>query len=609
MFHEKSAMKRLSLKTVFLLFQPLCHAIQPSAPRAIPAPLRDLQWGQLNILHTTDTHGWLAGHLHEPSYSADWGDYISFAYHMRQKAEAQDQDLLVVDTGDRVDGNGLCDASTPKCVYIPEIFAQQQIDVITIGNHELYKREVSEAEFTNITSAFGKSYLASNLDIIDPVTGEVVPFAARFRKFTTKIQGIRIMAFGFIFDFDKNANNTIVRKVGETIQEDWFQEAIRQPDIDLFLVAGHVPVNSDEIQSIISEIRKFRDTPIQHLGGHLHVRDYALYDSRAAGLASGRFMETIGFMSIDGLATRQGPATLDTPRFFRRYIDNNLFSFHHHTNLDDKSFPTELGLNTSQLIADARHTLGLDKVYGCVPMSLWMSRAPYPGENNIYTWLEQVVYDSIKYQSDGRTVFALVNTGSIRFDVLQGPFTKDTAFIVAPFTSGFRVLPGVPYSKAQQIATILNQSSKKKSSGALTWKSGQPEELIYDEDFISEEARQGFSSQKGQQILDSANYPLIPGYTTVDAGGSDGDDTIHSPIKEYQVPKCLSILVSPDNVVPDEVDLVYVDFIEAKLSFAAEEVGLAVNVSRDSTPYMASRPLSYLMVDWIQKNWACDDDA
>ncbi|KAJ9295037.1 hypothetical protein DTO271G3_6207 [Paecilomyces variotii] len=494
---------------------------------------------------------------------------------MRQKAEAQDQDLLFVDTGDRVDGNGLCDASTPKCVYIPKISAQQQIDVITIGNHELYKREISEAEFTNATSTFGKSYLASNLDIIDPITGEVVPFAARFRKFTTKIQGIPIMAFGFIFDFDKNADNTIVY----------------------------------EIRSIINEIRKFRDTPIQHLGGHLHVRDYALYDPRAAGLASGRFMETIGFMSIDGLATRQGPATFDTPRFFRRYIDNNLFSFHHHTNLDDKSFPTELGLNTSQLIADARHILGLDKVYGCVPRSLWMSRVPYPGENNIYTWLERVVYDSIKDQSDRRTVFALVNTGSIRFDMLQGPFTKDSAFIVAPFTSGFRVLPSVPYSKAQQITIILNQPSKKNSSGALTRESCEPEKFIYDEDFVSKEARQDFSSQKGQRILDSENYPLIPGYTTVDAGGADGDDTIHLPIKEYQVPKCLSILVSPDNVVPDEVDLVYVDFMEAKLSLAAEEVGLGVNVSRDSAPYMASRPLSDLMVDWIQKNWACDDDV
>lgn len=40
-------------------------ASQPSAPSPLPAPLRNLQWGQLNFLHTTDTHGWLAGHLLE----------------------------------------------------------------------------------------------------------------------------------------------------------------------------------------------------------------------------------------------------------------------------------------------------------------------------------------------------------------------------------------------------------------------------------------------------------------------------------------------------------------------------------------------------------------
>lgn len=38
---------------------------QPAAPDPIAAPLRDLKWGQLNFLHTTDTHGWLAGHLQE----------------------------------------------------------------------------------------------------------------------------------------------------------------------------------------------------------------------------------------------------------------------------------------------------------------------------------------------------------------------------------------------------------------------------------------------------------------------------------------------------------------------------------------------------------------
>ena len=38
---------------------------QPSAPAPIPGPLRELPWGQLNFLHTTDIHGWLGGHLKE----------------------------------------------------------------------------------------------------------------------------------------------------------------------------------------------------------------------------------------------------------------------------------------------------------------------------------------------------------------------------------------------------------------------------------------------------------------------------------------------------------------------------------------------------------------
>ena len=43
-------------------------AAQPSASPPVSAPLRDLPWGQLNILHTTDTHGWHAGHLQEQAF-------------------------------------------------------------------------------------------------------------------------------------------------------------------------------------------------------------------------------------------------------------------------------------------------------------------------------------------------------------------------------------------------------------------------------------------------------------------------------------------------------------------------------------------------------------
>ena len=41
------------------------QAIQSSAPEAVPGRLRTLPLGQLNFLHTTDTHGWHAGHLQE----------------------------------------------------------------------------------------------------------------------------------------------------------------------------------------------------------------------------------------------------------------------------------------------------------------------------------------------------------------------------------------------------------------------------------------------------------------------------------------------------------------------------------------------------------------
>lgn len=45
---------------------PSALAAQPAAaPAPISAPLRELHFGQLNFLHTTDTHGWLAGHLQE----------------------------------------------------------------------------------------------------------------------------------------------------------------------------------------------------------------------------------------------------------------------------------------------------------------------------------------------------------------------------------------------------------------------------------------------------------------------------------------------------------------------------------------------------------------
>ena len=66
---------------------------------------------------------------------------------MRQKADDDGVDLLLIDTGDRIEGNGLYDASNPKGKYTYDIFKQQDIDVICTGNHELYQIDAAAQEY------------------------------------------------------------------------------------------------------------------------------------------------------------------------------------------------------------------------------------------------------------------------------------------------------------------------------------------------------------------------------------------------------------------------------------------------------------------------------
>ncbi|KAI9700705.1 MAG: hypothetical protein M1836_002074 [Candelina mexicana] len=594
----RSLLYSLTISTIAL-------AAQPSAPAPVSAPLRELPWGQLNFLHTTDTHGWHAGHLQEPSYQADWGDYISFAKRMRQKADDQGVDLLLIDSGDRIEGNGLYDASDPKGKWTFEIFKEQDIDVLCSGNHELYKQNSSENEYFTTVPDFKGNYLASNIDIIDPRTGQLVPLAPRYRKFTTKQHGIRIIAFGFLFNFVGNYNNTVVQPVEETIKQNWFQEAIRDREVDLFLVNGHVPVRSKEFTDIYNAIRDVQwDTPIQFFGGHTHIRDYKKYNSKSYALESGRYMETIGFMSIDGIGVNRKTRShlAAGPQFNRRYIDNNLLSFHHHTGLNESTFPTDHGKNVSRLISHAREALELDYRHGCAPSNLWLNRASYPSSDSVITWLEEQVIPDVVEDKARKDIprVVIINTGAIRFDVLKGPFTRDTTFIVSPFTSGFRYIKDVPYETAKKLLALLN------SKGTILEQSGTsmlgpPEQLAYTED---KRVATALELRHSEQVHLSAKPNLTPGYTTRDDAGTDGDDTLHSPISFHRVPNCVqSEIAFPESKVdPTTVDLVYLEFIQPwillALKFFGEEYAL-----KDTDSYMEGVDFPTLMTNWVETHW------
>jgi 2',3'-cyclic-nucleotide 2'-phosphodiesterase (5'-nucleotidase family) len=561
---------------------------------------------KLNTLDGTLTEGF------RPSYSADWGDYISFSTRIREKAEASGQDLLVIDTGDRIEGNGLYDASDPKGRYTFNIFKQQHIDVICTGNHELYKRNSSENEYNITVPNFRDSYLASNLDITDPKTGELVPLAPRFKKFTTKKQGIRIMAFGFIFDFLGNNNNTVIQPVEDTVKETWFRDAIRDREVDLFLVIGHVPVRSPEYDDLFNAIRSVQwDTPIQFFGGHTHIRDYKKYDAKSFALESGRFMETIGFQSIDGLSTGTKHAQISAaPRFSRKYIDNNLFSFYHHTGLNATTFPTEHGQNVSKEIKAARADLHLDNICGCAQQDLWMTRAKYPSNSSIFTWLEERVLPDIVVDEHraNNSRLAMLNTGGIRFDIFKGPFTRDSTYIVSPFTSGFRYVKDVPYDKASKLLSVLNNNRpmfQNMEPSLQNWLLAPVEQRSYPADVITEEMPKTYAA--AHQIPLTTNPDLTPGYTTKDDAGSDGDDTLHEPISFYRVPNVIQSRIDPPAQIgdPETVDVVYIEFIEPWLLLAFNILDLDYSIE-DTAIYMEGENLTTLLAKWVTANWRGD---
>lgn len=606
----------------------LSSAAQPSSPAPIPAPLRKLPWGQLNFLHTTDTHGWHGGHLQEAQYGADWGDYISFAHHLRKRADDDGSDLLLIDTGDRVEGNGLYDASNPKGEYTFDILKHQRIDVITSGNHELYKRNSSINEYDKTVPDFKDSYISSNLDIQNPKTGELEPLAPKYRKFTTKNQGIRILAFGFLFNFHGNANNTVVQNVQDTIKEQWFQDAIRQRDVDLFLVTGHVPVrNSPEYDAVYKAIRNAQwDTPIVFFGGHTHIRDYKKWESKAQGIESGRYMETLGFLSISGLSTGkkdQMEAARASPTYQRLYIDNNLYSLQQHSATNDSTFSTELGRNVTKAIASARKKLNLDHAYGCAPKDYWLNRAPYPSNDSLLTWLEKKVLPNTFNDTKAPTI-VITNSGAMRFDIFKGPFTIDTTFLVSPFTSGFRMLEDVPYIAASQVLRLLNNEGPIPLKDLVafageseTMEGFQVNDLIPHLPLANHQTphRHGSPARLSNQIpLDASDddddRDLVPGYTTKDDLGSDGDDTVHRPIDFYDVPNCIGANIGFDprefrsSAVPDTVDLVYNEFIQDWVILALRYLGVKYD-KEESTAPLGETHFTGLISGWVHDHWKC----
>lgn len=471
----------------------------------------------------------------------------------------------------------------------------------------------------------------------------------RFRKFTTKNTHTRITAFAFLFDFTDNANNTIVHPVASVLKEQWFLDAISGDDTDLFLIIGHTPVRfSPEFPLILEAIRKVHgaEMPVQFFGGHTHIRDFTVYDEFSTGLESGRYCETVGWLSISHIpnTTTINTTKLKPPAFSRTYIDFNRFSFTHHSHSlphpppSTDTFDTPHGLLLSSTITTYRHALHLDRLYGCIPSDYYLTRVPSTDPTSIYSLLQtRILPDLVRSPARrGIPTVVLINTGCIRFDLLKGRFDEDARWSVSPFTSKWRFVKGVPGEVVRKLAKAVERVEgpwvlgglEGEDAGVLPSLSGPqiplgPIEAYYEvlrqKHFSSALLHHSYSSsgkhphhphgpQQFLQTLPSDREIHLrrsshsPGYITPDdlypcpASHSciPGDDTPHIPIPTYSLPRAIIANhsfppLNPDIDADAHVDVVFLDFIEPSVLAGLQYLGWDKKGEK-SEPYKLSLP-------------------
>ena len=223
-----------------------------------------------------------------------------------------------------------------------------------------------------------------------------------------------------------------------------------------------------------------------------------MYDSGTVGMESGRYCETLGWLSMSGIEssnfkgkmkprgvpnptqkairvpTGTGTASAGLPTatanstatpaafsklvYSRRYLDWNRLTFAYHAvGSQSKTFDYQSGLRVTSEITNLRTQLNLTTLYGCVPATYCISCRPFGTNGNIFPLLQVAVGAVVINESRAdipRLIF--LNTGSIRFDLVAGPFTYDDSFIVSPFANRWQYIENVPYDLASQVLATLN---------------------------------------------------------------------------------------------------------------------------------------------------------
>lgn len=290
--------------------------------------------------------------------------------------------------------------------------------------------------------------------------------------------------------------------------------------------------------------------------------------------------------------------------YSRRYLDWNRLTFEYHaTNSQDSTFDYHSGLRVTGEITDVRKQLNLSSLYGCAPETYCLSCKAFGEAGNIFTLIPLALGATVI--NTNRTEiprYIIVNSGSIRFDLVKGPFTYDDSFIVSPFDDKFLYIKEVPYDMARKVLASLNGAvlpDKRRSPNPLFGSMPRLVDRTCADPIISD------TPELKTRGIHRRQTTVTPGYLTTDDFGSDGDDTVHSSIPSFVQPNYIQGNGSfpTDGSTPTVVDVVFFDYFASVVVQVLNAMGANYTVAGDVTNYLGAYSAQNYLPDFAELEW------
>ncbi|KAH7826995.1 putative 5' nucleotidase family protein [Monocercomonoides exilis] len=459
------------------------------------------QYISFTFLHTNDIHGWINGDRHQKERDADLGDYQSLIEHFKTN-QKENEKLFVFDSGDWTQGTGLSDLTKPAGAFILDVAKNISIDVMTMGNHELYENDLIDHIGVNVSSFLSEKYVNGNVKHINAS----LQMSKNYKFYSIEDFG-NITVLGFIYNFRDHGDHVTITPFNEVLysNEDWVQEAFGLQNLRLIVCVAHLipedtekPEEDEWEQKILPALKERTqgNIPIILLGGHNHV----LYNStkeKLVKMESHCYFNEVGVLTFqmeklsqnspssassfsDALNPPANAASsiIHSPQI--RFIHTSRADFQKETHTNSSTFVTQNGQSIKDAIAAKAKELGVSDVIGCAA-DFWNGSYKYHGEHSLFSLYVDEMYPqmapfkrngdsseakpkktrlgNVKAEKENSSsknngqnaVLYFINSGSIRNHLYAGEIQYEDLLSVEPFVNTFSAILDVDGEDVQKL--------------------------------------------------------------------------------------------------------------------------------------------------------------